>query len=208
MTSYAVVAPNSSNGYNLALLTNDTPAPAGNQPNLSWEQASLTTPITANDPNTLALPGGVNITFQAGQSLQDVANTINNDEGTTGYFATITQDAGNYKIVLYPTSNVMSFSSTMTQGLGLSGSTYADYEASVVGNVGQATESATNLQEYNQNALTSLQQQQSQESGVSIDDEMSNLIQFQNAYQAAARLFTVAQSMLDSLISAVGGTTS
>jgi len=208
MTSYAVVAPNSSNGYNLALLTNDTPAPAGNQPNLSWEQASLTTPITANDPNTLALPGGVNITFQAGQSLQDVANTINNDEGTTGYFATITQDAGNYKIVLYPTSNVMSFSSTMTQGLGLSGSTYAGYEASVVGNVGQATESATNLQEYNQSALTSLQQQQSQESGVSIDDEMSNLIQFQNAYQAAARLFTVAQSMLDSLISAVGGTTS
>jgi flagellar hook-associated protein 1 FlgK len=203
-----VVAPNSSNGYNLALLTNDTPAPAGNQPNLSWEQASLTTPITANDPNTLALPGGVNITFQAGQSLQDVANTINNDEGTTGYFATITQDAGNYKIVLYPTSNVMSFSSTMTQGLGLSGSTYAGYEASVVGNVGQATESATNLQEYNQSALTSLQQQQSQESGVSIDDEMSNLIQFQNAYQAAARLFTVAQSMLDSLISAVGGTTS
>jgi flagellar hook-associated protein 1 FlgK len=208
MTSYAVVAPNSSNGYNLALLTNDTPAPAGNQPNLSWEQASLTTPITANDPNTLALPGGVNVTFQAGQSLQDVANTINNDEGTTGYFATITQDAGNYKIVLYPTSNVMSFSSTMTQGLGLSGSTYAGYEASVVGNVGQATESATNLQEYNQSALTSLQQQQSQESGVSIDDEMSNLIQFQNAYQAAARLFTVAQSMLDSLISAVGGTTS
>lgn len=211
MTSYAVVAPNSSNGYNLALLTNDTPAPAGNQPNLSWEQASLTTPITVNDPNTLALPGGVNVTFQAGQSLQDVANTINNYEGTTGYFATITQDAGNgnkYEIVLYPTSNVMSFSSTMTQGLGLSGSTYAGYEASVVGNVGQATESATNLQEYNQSALTSLQQQQSQESGVSIDDEMSNLIQFQNAYQAAARLFTVAQSMLDSLISAVGGTTS
>ena len=211
MTSYAVVTPNSSNGYNLALLTNDTPAPAGDQPNVSWEQASLTTPIGASDPNTLALPGGVNVTFQAGQSLQDVANTINSYQGTTGYFATITQDAGNgnkYEIVLYPTSNVMSFSSTMTQGLGLSGSTYANYEAGVVANVGQATKSATDLQEYNQNALTSLQQQQSQESGVSIDDEMSNLIQFQNAYQAAARLFTVAQTMLDSLISSVGGTTS
>jgi flagellar hook-associated protein 1 FlgK len=211
MTSYAVVTPNSSNGYNLTLLTNNTQAPAGDQPNVSWEQASLTTPIGATDPNTLALPGGVNISFQAGQSLQDVANTINSNEGTTGYFATITQDAGNgnkYEIVLYPTSNIMSFSSNMTQGLGLSGNTYADYEAGVVANVGQATKSATNLQEYNQNALTSLQQQQSQESGVSIDDEMSNLIQFQNAYQAAARLFTVAQTMLDSLISSVGGTTS
>ena len=98
-------------------------------------------------------------------------------------------------------------SGTITGTIGLAGATYADYEAGVVADVGQATQSATDLPEYNQNALTSLQQQQSQESGVSIDDEMSSLIQYQNAYQAAARIYTVAQDMVDTLLTSVGVTT-
>ena len=97
-------------------------------------------------------------------------------------------------------------SGTVTGTIGLAGSTYADYEAGVVANVGQATKSATDLADYNQNALTSLQQQQSQESGVSIDEEMSNLIKYQNAYQAAARLYTVAQTMINTLLQSVGVT--
>jgi flagellar hook-associated protein 1 FlgK len=55
--------------------------------------------------------------------------------------------------------------------------------------------------------MTSLQGQQASESGVSIDEEMSNLIQYENAYQAAARLYTVADSLLNTLMNAVGVTT-
>jgi flagellar hook-associated protein FlgK len=36
---------------------------------------------------------------------------------------------------------------------------------------------------------------------------MSNLIQYENAYQAAAHLYTVASTLLDTLMNAVGVTT-
>jgi flagellar hook-associated protein 1 FlgK len=36
--------------------------------------------------------------------------------------------------------------------------------------------------------------------GVSLDEEFADLIKYQNAYQAAARIFTTAQTMLDILM--------
>ncbi|RPJ72491.1 MAG: flagellar hook-associated protein FlgK, partial [Desulfobacteraceae bacterium] len=37
-------------------------------------------------------------------------------------------------------------------------------------------------------------------SGVSLDEEMVNLIKYQAAYNAAAKMITMAQDMLDSLL--------
>ena len=48
-----------------------------------------------------------------------------------------------------------------------------------------------------------LEVQQEQEAGVNIDEEMSKLIQYQNAYQGAARVMASAQQMYDTLISLV-----
>jgi flagellar hook-associated protein 1 FlgK len=85
----------------------------------------------------------------------------------------------------------------------LAGATYSGYASAVVAKVGQAVKSASNLTDYNQSAMTSLEQQRAEISGVSIDEEMANLIKFQNAYQAAARLYTVADEMLKTLVNAV-----
>ena len=43
-----------------------------------------------------------------------------------------------------------------------------------------------------------------QQSGVSIDEEMTNLVQFQHGYDAAARLMTTIDGMLDTLINHTG----
>ncbi|WP_242506547.1 flagellar basal body rod C-terminal domain-containing protein [Piscirickettsia salmonis] len=40
--------------------------------------------------------------------------------------------------------------------------------------------------------------------GVNLDEEAANLIQFQQAYQASARVITVAQTLFSSLLQAVG----
>lgn len=41
-------------------------------------------------------------------------------------------------------------------------------------------------------------------SGVSLDEEMSNMLVFQHAYSAAARFMTTYDEMLDKLINATG----
>jgi flagellar hook-associated protein 1 len=49
--------------------------------------------------------------------------------------------------------------------------------------------------------LRMLEVQQQRTSGVSLDEEMSMLIQFQNAYQGAARVMSAGQTMYDTLLS-------
>jgi flagellar hook-associated protein 1 FlgK len=179
--------------------------------------ASVTNTGTAmNLSGTIQLGQGTSgqeysVTVSTTDSLTDVMNNINNINTTDGTGVTASISAGNSLVLSTvgpPPATISIPAGTPTGTIGLAGAAYTDYEAGVVADVGQATESATNLADYNQSALTSLQQQQSQESGVSIDDEMSNLIKFQNAYQAAARIFTVAQGMVNTLLSAVGVTTS
>lgn len=57
----------------------------------------------------------------------------------------------------------------------------------------------------NQGVLVGQLERQRQEvSGVSIDEEATHLIQYQHAYQAAARVISVMDSMLDTLINGTG----
>jgi flagellar hook-associated protein 1 FlgK len=45
----------------------------------------------------------------------------------------------------------------------------------------------------------------SSESGVNLDEEAARLIQFQQSYQAAAKMLQVAQSLFDTLLNTAGG---
>ncbi len=214
----ASVAQTTSGGYQLVLTaqgSNDNISVVNGDLDTSSQnllQTLTSTPVTntgtaMNLTGTIQLGQGKSVTVAATDSLTTVEGNINADTATTGITASI---SGSNTLVLSTGAGTISIpdNGTPTGTIGLAGATYTDYEAGVVANIGQATENATNLADYNQSALTSLQQQQSQESGVSIDDEMSNLIKFQNAYQAAARIFTVAQSMVDTLLAAAGVTTS
>ena len=49
------------------------------------------------------------------------------------------------------------------------------------------------------------EQQRSGESGVNLDEEAARLIQFQQSYQAAAKVLQVAQSLFDTLLRTAGG---
>jgi flagellar hook-associated protein 1 FlgK len=186
-------------------------------------EGTITSATFGSDTSALDLSGdlvvnGTDVSVASTDTLTQIADNISASDA--GVSASVVPVSGGYKVVLAAQAGAQNISvadgslstpstgtSSITQSLGLSGSTWVNYEAAVVSGVGQATTSATDLATYNQNALTSLQQQQSQESGVSIDEEMSNLIMYQNAYQASARLYTVAQAMVDSLLQSVGVTT-
>ena len=79
-------------------------------------------------------------------------------------------------------------------------STFADFSASAIDRAGQVTKDAKNAAQYSQAAVTTLQQQQASISGVSIDEEMANLIKFQFAYQGASRLLNVASELLTDIM--------
>ncbi len=96
----------------------------------------------------------------------------------------------------------LSLAALGTSELSINGmsSTLSDYVASVIGNVGELTKNAQSLAQFQQDTMTTLENQRASVSGVSIDEEMANLIKFQYAYQAAARLFTVADELFQSLL--------
>jgi flagellar hook-associated protein 1 len=92
-------------------------------------------------------------------------------------------------------------------GLGTAASpfsgTLSQYMSAVVSQQSQAANAASNLQQGQDTVLTALQQRFSDQSGVNIDTEMSNLIALQNAYGANARVMSTIQQMMSTLLQAV-----
>ncbi len=75
-----------------------------------------------------------------------------------------------------------------------------EYYSALVSKVGADTRTANTNAEYNTALAEDLSIQQQQVSGVNLDEEMANLIQFQHAYTAAAKLITTADEMLQTLL--------
>ncbi|RQD66617.1 MAG: flagellar hook-associated protein FlgK [Desulfonatronovibrio sp. MSAO_Bac4] len=83
---------------------------------------------------------------------------------------------------------------------GTTNQTIQDYYNSLVGNVGADTSMTKFSAEYNRALSNDLNRKQEEISGVNMDEEMSNLIKFQHSYQAAAKLITTADRMLQVLM--------
>jgi len=83
---------------------------------------------------------------------------------------------------------------------GLGNRTFSDSYSQTVTALGQSLSDA-NTQSANSDAVQNmLQQQRDSVSGVSIDEEMSNLVQYQKAYDASARIVTTVAQMLDTVL--------
>ncbi len=85
----------------------------------------------------------------------------------------------------------------------LNGSSLGDNYNSLVSEIGNNKLSADQLSQATDLVLQQLQQQKSSYSGVSIDEEMTNTIKFQRSYDASAKLVTVADDMLQTIINLV-----
>jgi flagellar hook-associated protein 1 len=81
--------------------------------------------------------------------------------------------------------------------------TFVNYVSSLISDIGELAKQAKDISQYQQDTMQVMEKQKEEVSGVSIDDEMSNLIKFQYAYQASARLITVADELFKSILGAV-----
>lgn len=84
-----------------------------------------------------------------------------------------------------------------------SSSTIVEFTSTITNKIGQLSKSAKDLFEYSEDTMQVMEKQRESVSGVSLDEEMANLIKFQYAFQAATRLFTVADNLFQSLLDAV-----
>ena len=98
--------------------------------------------------------------------------------------------------------NVVAMSNSANQNL-LSGQTLSSAYASLVGEVGSAGQAAGFAAATAQGVLNQAQTVQQSISGVNLDEQAADLVNYQQAYQAAAQVISSAQILFQSLITAV-----
>ncbi len=82
--------------------------------------------------------------------------------------------------------------------------TFVDYAAALIGDVAIRTSTVDRDLGYQRSLVEALQAESDSIRGVNLDEEMSHLILFEQAYNSAARIITVVRDMFDALQNAVG----
>jgi flagellar hook-associated protein 1 FlgK len=162
--------------------------------------ADLLMNVTAGSPPT--------VTFQQGSATVTATLTVGTDAngdqiitadgGSLGIRVTLAAAAGTtLSAALTPLSGQHAYTPSAP-------STPGDQYGQQVSALGVAS-SAAKSQVTNQQVLVDqLTKQREQTSAVSLDEETTHLIQYQHAYQAAARVISVMDQMLDTLINGTG----
>jgi flagellar hook-associated protein 1 FlgK len=84
------------------------------------------------------------------------------------------------------------------------GSTATDAYASAMADIGVRVQGADAIAQISSSLAVQAEQTRSGEVGVNLDEEAAMLIQYQQSYQAAAKVLQIAQSIFDTLLSAAG----
>jgi len=95
-------------------------------------------------------------------------------------------------------------SSTMDITSSVAGASYDSYYTDIVALIGTQAQSAIRGSENQESLLLQLDQRKESISGVSLDEETANLIKFQTAYQANARVISTLEEMLNTLVNRMG----
>jgi flagellar hook-associated protein FlgK len=151
-------------------------------------------------------------------SVSDGTNTVNatwtrasdQPDGTPPTQDVYTLDTGSMGVRI--TLSVPAGTAPSTAFAGLNGqsvtttgpTTTNDQYAQEIATIGVLSTTAQSQSRNQQVLITQLEQQRQQVSGVSLDEEATHLIQYQHAYQAAAKVISVVDSMLDTLINNTG----
>lgn len=190
----------------------DAAQPLVNGTTVNWPQ-TLTSATGGQLGALLSLSSASGPVGQWSAALDNVADqlvtSVNSLSTTTPFFSG--NSASTIAVAVTP-SQVQTSSTSSTQGgndvalaiAGLAGGTADQDYAALVAQVGDGV-SAANTQQTNQQAIvTAVENQRESVSGVSLDQELSNLMTYQNGYDASARALSAMDSVLQTLINQTG----
>lgn len=169
----------------------------------SWTNVDL-----AVSGSTVALSDGVSLTFTAGNYVATDTFTIAATESSNTYGAFAVGDNTNaLDISNLQYQNVTIKRWTYDRGSAatsqdVSSGNIDDYLHMLIGSVGIKSQSIKREKEYKEIIVNQLHDLRDNISAVSLDEEMANLIKFQHAYVAAAKLISTADEMLEAIINA------
>lgn len=92
----------------------------------------------------------------------------------------------------------------LRDGLIVGGRTVTDSWSQSLADMGVRVQSADSAASISAAVASQTEQVRSSQDGVNLDEEAARLIQFQQSYQAAAKVLQVAQSLFDTLLNAAG----
>jgi flagellar hook-associated protein 1 FlgK len=166
--------------------------------------AALLTPasiVFQAPPATYTINGGPAQAYTSGQAISANGWTVTitgapaaGDTFTVGPNSNAAGDNG----------NALAMAQLQTQGI-LNGGTIglaAGY-SSLVGVIGTLTQQANTAQTAQQAVVNQAQQAMSNVSGVNLNEEAASMLQWQQAYDAAAKVVTTADAMFHTLLSAI-----
>ncbi len=90
-----------------------------------------------------------------------------------------------------------------TRITGLNG-TLDDFYGTIISRLGVDSQEAQRMAESQEYMVSQLEERRKQISGVSIDEEMTKMIMYQHAYNAAARMITAVDQMIDTVVNRMG----
>ncbi len=212
LSSLAKVSVSNTNGTGMVTVNfGDAATPLVSGSTVTWPQ-TMTSAAGGELGALLSLSGSSGQIASYRSSLDNVVNqlvtSVNNLHTATPFFSGTT--AGTVSVAA--TAATIETTATSNAGAndvalaiaGLRGGVADQSYASFVSSVGSDVQSTQNTEQIAQSVLSAISDQRQSVSGVSLDEEMTNLIQFQRGYQASARVMTTMDSMLDTLINHTG----
>jgi flagellar hook-associated protein 1 FlgK len=147
-------------------------------------------------------------TWQAGRSIPEAPADIN---GFSLRLAGVPRSGDTLLIEPTPATALASNNGNALALVGLrdagiaGGRTATDAWALALSDVGVRVQSAMTAADISDAVAGQAEFSRSAQVGVNLDEEAANLIQYQQSYQAAAKMLQVAQSIFDTLLNAAGG---
>jgi flagellar hook-associated protein 1 FlgK len=159
---------------------------------------------------SLTAPNGTIASYQSALSnvASALASSVNSLQPKTPFFSGTT--AATIAVAVTP-SQVQSSLSGPSEGneaaqaiAALRGGSTDQSYATLIEKIGSDVQNAQNDQANSQTVVSAINSQRQSVSGVSLDEEMTNLISFQRGYEASARTMTAMDAMLETLIEHTG----
>jgi flagellar hook-associated protein 1 FlgK len=169
------------------------------------------------DTLTTVIPDLAKSLDAVAKALADTVNTAHaagySKDGSTGlnFFAGTT--AGTIKVAITDPDKVATASSPGTTDGSVADKLAASVSAangpdlkyqSMIGALGVAAQGSSRRNDIQATVTEQVDADREAQSGVNLDEEMTNLLTYQRGYEAAARVLTTIDSMLDQLINRTG----